>query len=253
MTVSEEEIMAYADGELDEASRARIAQAALSDLDLAERIAAQRALRDRLQAHFAPVAQEPLPAAWAESIRQHTPSAQVIDLATVRAERAARADKPASRRRAWVGGAVAACLAVALFATTQPWRRPSAPETPHAAALPIVAEDGVLVASGELGVVLDRQLASAQEGAPIRILGSFHRAGGGLCRAFAGPQASGVACHEAGQWQLQHVLPGSRAATTAYRQVSSQDGALMAIAQSMAQGAPLDAAQEQAAQKQGWR
>jgi len=246
MTVSGEEIMAYVDGELDEAARVRIAQAALADRDLADRIAAQHALRERLQAHFAPVAQEPVPAAWVESIRQGAPSAQVIDLAAVRAERAAKVERPPSRHRAWIGGAVAACVAVALFVGTQ---QPG----PSSDAQPIVARQGVLVASGDLGRALDRQLASAPEGGPIRMLGTFHRAGGGLCRVFAGPQASGVACHEGGQWQLQHVLPGSPASQAAYRQAGAPDAALMEIAQAMAEGPPLDAGQERAAQAAGWR
>jgi hypothetical protein len=250
MTVSDEEIMAYADGALDEEARARITQAALSDFDLADRIAAQRALRERLQAHFAPVAQEPIPATWVETIRQGQPSAQVIDMAAARAKRAAKTERQPSRWRAWVGGAVAACLAVALFATS---RQPSDETRSPGEAQPIVARNGVLVASGELAHALDRQLASAQEGAPIRMLGTFHRAGGDLCRAFAGPQAAGIACRAGEEWQLQHVLPGSQASSAAYRQAGSQDGTLMAIAQSMTQGAPLDATQEKTAQEKGWR
>lgn len=250
MTVTDEEIMAYADDALDEEARARIAQAALSDLDLADRIAAQRALRTRLQAHFAPVAQEPVPAAWVETIRRGPPSAQVIDMADARARRSVTPERQPGRWRVWVGGAVAACLAVALFATS---RQPSGEAGAPGETQPIVARGGALVASGDLAHALDTQLASAQEGAPIRMLGTFRRAGGDLCRAFAGPQASGVACREGQQWQLQHVLPGSTASSAQYRQAGSQDGALMAIAQAMAQGAPLDARQEKAAKEKDWR
>lgn len=244
MTITQDEIMAYVDGELEEAARDRITQAALADPALAGRIAAERALRDRLQAHFAPMADAPVPAAWVESIRAAAPGAQVIDMAAARAQRAAKIEKPPSRYRAWIGGAVAACLAVAVFVGTQ---------KPRADPQPIVARDGVLVASGTLGRALDSQLASAQDGAPIRMLGTFHRAGGDLCRVFAGPQASGVACRDGDRWQLQHVLPGSRPSSTAYRQAGSPDAELMGIAQAMAAGAPLDAAQEREAQTKGWR
>jgi sugar/nucleoside kinase (ribokinase family) len=244
MTITEEEIMAYVDGEMDEAARGRVTLAALADPELAERIAAQRALRERLQAHFAPLAAAPVPDAWVEQIRQGAPSAQVIDLAAARAQRAARNDRPPARYRAWIGGAVAAVLAIAVFAG--PWR-------PATDQQPIVARGGVLVATGALGQALDTQLAATQGEAPIRMLGTFHRAGGGLCRVFAGPQASGVACRAGDQWQLQHVLPGSAAPTTAYRQAGSGDAELMGLAQAMAEGAPLDAAQEQAAKAKGWR
>jgi hypothetical protein len=242
MTITQEEIMAYVDGELDEAARGRVTLAALADLDLADRIAAERALRERLKAHFAPVVDEPVPAAWVESIRAATPPAPVISLA---AERARRAPAPRWKAPAWVGAAMAACLAIGVFVGAQwhgGWQGP------------IVAEKGALVASGDLGRALDTQLASADGKAPIRMLGTFHREGGDLCRVFAGAQASGIACHDGGQWQLQHVLPGSAPAEQgAYRQAGSQDGDLMALAQSMAQGDPLDASQEKAAKAKGWR
>ncbi|WP_068082944.1 anti-sigma factor family protein [Novosphingobium rosa] len=248
MTVTQEEIMAYVDGELDDATRGRVTLAALADLDLADRIAAERALRERLKAHFAPVVDEPVPAAWVESIRAATPPAPVINLAAERARRAAPA--PRWRTPAWAGAAMAACLAIGVFVGSQ-W---------HGGGQgPIVVEKGALVASGDLGRALDTQLASADGGgadghAPIRMLGTFHREGGDLCRVFAGAQASGIACHDGGQWQLQHVLPGSAPAEqTAYRQAGSQDGALMALAQTMAQGDPLDATQEKAAKDKGWR
>lgn len=247
MTITQEEIMAYVDGELDEAARGRVTLAALADLDLADRIAAERALRERLKAHFAPVVEEPVPAAWVESIRAATPPAPVIHLAAERARRAAPA--PRWRTPAWAGAAMAACLAIGVFVGAQ-WHGTQG----GGAQGPIVAEKGALVASGDLGRALDTQLASADGNAPIRMLGTFHREGGDLCRVFAGAQASGIACHDGGQWQLQHVLPGSAPAEqSAYRQAGSQDGALMALAQSMAQGDPLDAAQEKAAKAKGWR
>jgi hypothetical protein len=246
-SVTEEEIMAYVDGELDEAARGRVTLAALADLDLADRIAQQRALRERLQAHFAPVTEEPVPAAWVESIRQATGGtkggAQIVSLAAVRAEKA----PPRRRWPAWApaGAAMAACLAIGVFVGAQ-WR-----EGDNSS--PFVSRSGALVASGDLRKALDTQLASAQDGAPVRMLGTFHRQGGDLCRAFAGAQASGIACREGGLWQMQHVLPGSRQAASAYRQAGSSDAELMGIAQGMSVGDPLDAAQERAAQARGWR
>ena len=58
MTITPEEIIAYVDGELEEGARNRITLAALVDIDLAERIAAERALRRQLQAHYAPLAED---------------------------------------------------------------------------------------------------------------------------------------------------------------------------------------------------
>lgn len=239
MTHSEETIMAYVDGELDPAAHDAIATAALTDGDLADRIAAQRALRERLRTHFAPVTAEPVPEAWIDTIRAGTTPATVIDLAQARAARAA--PRPVWTR-AWVGGALAASLVMGLFIGTR-----------IAPSGPIVAQGGALLASGDLAHTLDTRLASTQGESPIRILASFRRDDGTLCRAFSGAAASGIACHDGAAWRLQHVLPGTTPGAGAYRQAASPDGALMALAQTMAAGDPLDAAQERAAMAEGWR
>lgn len=243
MTITPEEIAAYVDGELDDAARGRITLAALADLDLAGRIAAHRALRDRLKAHYAPIIELPVPSEWEDNIRRSAAapvaSAQVISLAAVRAAQ----PRPVRRWSApWASAAMAACLALGVFVGMQ-WHGTG----------PVAARHGTLVASGDLGKALDTQLASAQGDAPIRMLGTFRRAGGGMCRVFAGADASGIACRDGGQWQVQHLLPGDRQAATAYRQAGSQDATLMALAQGMAVGDPLDAEQERKAKAGAWR
>lgn len=233
MTISAEEIAAYVDGELDEAARGRIMLAALADMELADRIAAQRALRETLKAHFAPVAAAPVPDAWAQMIRQEiAPSAKVVSLADARKRRFAMAP--------WMGMAVAASLALGVFVGTRLQQGP------------IVERDGALVASGDLAHALDTQLASAQGDAPVQMLGTFRRSGGDLCRVFSGAAAAGIACHSNEGWQLQHVVPGVQAQASAYRQAGSGQAKLMALAQEMAAGDPLDAAQESAARSGHW-
>ena len=249
MTITPEEIIAYVDGELEEGARNRITLAALVDIDLAERIAAERALRRQLQAHYAPLAEAPVPAAWAESIRRATagPGGEVVDLAAARVRKAAESGRAAPRwwHSPWAGAAMAASLVLGVFVGIA-WQGAGGGG-------PIVARDGALVASGDLASALDTQLASAQDGAPVRILGSFRRADNDVCRVFSGAMASGIACHAANGWQLQHVLPGSTEPGQAYRQAGSQDAALMSLAQDMAKGDPLDAGQEREARAKGWR
>ena len=248
MTITPEEIMAYVDGELDEGARARITLAALTDIALADRIAAERALRNRLQAHYAPVADAPVPSPWVDSIGRATarPEPEVINLAAVRDRKAATL--PLAQRwwtNPWSGAAIAASLVLGVFVGTQ-WQGGQD-------GVPVIARDGALVASGDLARALDTQLASAQNGAPIRIMGTFRRSGGDVCRAFLGSQASGIACHAGSGWQLQHLLPGSARGDAAYQQAGAQDAELMAIAQGMAAGDSFDADQEREAKSKGWR
>jgi hypothetical protein len=233
MTISAEEIAAYVDGELDEAARSRVMLAALADMELADRIAAQRALRETLKAHFAPVGEAPVPDAWAQMIRQEIAPAKVVNIADARKRRFGAAP--------WVGMAVAASLALGVFVGTRLQQGP------------IVERDGALVASGDLAHALDTQLASTQGDAPVQMLGTFRRSGGGLCRVFSGAAAAGIACHANDGWRLQHVVPGTQEQNSAYRQAGSGQARLMALAQEMAAGDPLDAAQESAARSGHWR
>ncbi|HEX3398609.1 MAG TPA: zf-HC2 domain-containing protein, partial [Steroidobacteraceae bacterium] len=61
MTISDEMLMAYADGELDAPTRARIEAAMKEDPEIAKRVAQHRALREAMQGAFAAVLREPVP------------------------------------------------------------------------------------------------------------------------------------------------------------------------------------------------
>lgn len=245
MTVTPEDIMAYIDGEADAKTRERVAAAAKSDPEVQNRIAREQRLRDELRAHFAAPEAE-MPPAWEAMIRAAAAPglADVVDLAQARAEREASAlpSRPSLWRSAWIGGAIAASLALGLFMGTQ--NRPDELFS---------AEGGTLVAQGRLARALDTQLASTQGGAAVRLLATFRNDKGILCRAFTGAQASGIACRSGQGWQLQHILPGSTADSAQYRQAGSQDAELMALAQQMAVGDQLDAAEEKTAKALGWR
>ncbi|HWU04398.1 MAG TPA: anti-sigma factor [Novosphingobium sp.] len=260
MSFTDEDIMAYVDGELDEATRERMERAARSDEVLAARIAAQHTLRQQLHAHFNPSLAEPVPDEWMELIRKATsgpmpsvapPAPNVASIADARERKAASQPARIARPAWWgVGMAAAASLVLGLFVGAN-W---------HAG--PVVAGNGALLASGDLAQALDTRLASAQEGSGngIRVLSTFRRAGADgagadVCRVFAGPSASGIACHAQDGWRMQHLLPGEGGNSPSgdYRQAGSAEAALMALAQDMAAGAPMDATQERAAQAQGWK
>lgn len=229
--IDEAMLIAMVDGELDEVNRRRVERAVAGDPALAERLAQHRRLRERLAGHYAPVAQEPVPDRLRSLLEE---SEAVVPMA-----------RPASPARRWggwaMGGAIAASLVLGLGVG-----RFSGGE-----AGPIGVSDGVMVAKGSLATALDSQLASAQDGAAIRIGLTFQRKGGGWCRSFDGAMA-GVACREGGGWQVQQVLPGAGRETT-YRQASSADARVMATVDALMDGAPVDAVGEKAAVAKGWR
>jgi len=249
MTISSEQLGAYVDGQSDADEAQRIEQTAANDPDLARRIAGARALRERLQSHFAPVIAEPVPDAWEAMIRAAAAAEQnsgtaVIDLAEARARRGGSVppNDHGWGRRAWAGAALAASMVLGLFLGMQ--LRDGGP---------IELRDGALTAQGSLAQALDTQLAASQGSARYQVMLTFRGTDGTICRAFAGKDASGVACRARDGWQLRHLLPGTSPATSQYRQASSDNGELMAIAQGMASGDAFDASQEGAARARGWR
>ena len=243
MIITPEEIMAYVDGESDAPARARIARAALADPDVAARIAQERALRARLVSHYATDVVEDVPPAWVEAIRAAA-GANVVPLFPPAGSPVAGGGAGSGwRSRAAIGVAIAASLILGI-AIGGAWQT-------RDMTAPVVARNGGLYAGGSLADALDTQLAAAQEDDRIRMLATFRRSDGDICRTFVGAQASGIACRDPTGWQLQHILPGRPLAHASYRRAGSE-GALMAIAQEMAVGDPFDAAQERQAKAKGW-
>lgn len=256
MTVTDEELMAFADGQLSGEDAARVETAIAADPALAKRVEAERRLRTVLRSHLDPVAEEPVPAAWTAMIaaaakqEESDKRPKVISLASVRAKKAERTARetgsPSQARpitQRWgTGIAVAASLALGLFLGTQVTFKGAVTE-----------KNGALVASGVLENGLNTRLASAGGEDSVRILTSFQREGGNYCRVFASGGMSGIACKDKAGWVLERTISGGAAQASEYRQAGSAESDLMAAAQDMAQGAPLDAEQEKAAKAKGWR
>lgn len=233
MTVSPEDIAAFADGELAPPRRADVEAAIAHDPQLAAEVERHRRLKAVLSAHFAPILDAPVPAVLRELLERER-TENIIDLATRRKVRAARPGWP--RWGGWIAvPALAASLVLMLM-------RPGG-ETSHEH-----------YASGQLASALDTQLVANQPpSAPTRMLLSFRDGAGQLCRAYSGAAGAGIACHEARGWKLRHVGAGSSAAASAYRQAGSSDARIMALAQEMASGPALDAGDEAKASRDRWR
>lgn len=77
MTFTDEELMAYADGELDDARRQQIQEAIGRDPEIAHRVNAHRTLRDSLRASFDPMLEEPVPVRLVATARSGAHAAQI--------------------------------------------------------------------------------------------------------------------------------------------------------------------------------
>lgn len=237
MSITEDILAAYADGELEGAEAARVAEAVAADPALAATVAAHRELKARLSAHYAPIAQQAVPPHLAALLsgatdKRDESGAEVISFA---AERQKRGLVPMLRRWGPIAGpALAASLVLAVL---QPWKG----GTPEGYADPALA------------AALDSQLVATQPAdARTRILISFERDGGGLCRAWRGSSGSGIACRDDTGWKIERQFALGESAGGEFRQAGS-DADLLAAAQDMAAGGALDAAGERAAKARGWK
>lgn len=237
MRVTEEMLTAYADGELDAAGKAEVEAAIAADPALGGKIAAHHALKATLSAHFSPIAQEAVPPGLAALLS--TPAqdgdagaTEVVSLAAARQKRGL----PATFRR-WAPFAGPALAASLILAIVQPWQA----GTPEG------------YAGGDLAAALDTQLAATQaDQTDTRILLSFARENGDLCRAWRGADSGGIACRDGTGWKIERQFALGTTQGTEFRQAGSETD-LLAAAQDMAAGEALDAEGERAARTRGWR
>jgi len=119
MNWTDEALMAFVDGELDAAQRADVERALAGDAVLQARVAKLQAQRRRVSAAYAPVLDEPVPDRLAAllAIAPSTPSATVVNLGEVRAERARRRSIPGWAQ--WGGMAASLVLGVLLACCSQ--------------------------------------------------------------------------------------------------------------------------------------
>ncbi len=250
MTISDETLMAFADGELDTAAAAAVEAALHDDPRLAARVAEHRALRARVQAAFTEELAELVPrrlvdtAMRAQSAAVDAPKIVPIDAARKRRER--------SWRRAPLPPlAMAASLALGIGIGFVAWHSP----------VPILGENaqGALMADGSLARALSDQLAGPGAAGGVDIGLSFLSKSGSYCRTFRIAKAlapAGLACRSGTDWRID-VLTQSAAGPgvqAAYRMAgSSLPPAVLAAIQSRIVGQPLDRAGESAARRRAWR
>ncbi len=223
MIPSDEELAAFADGELD-AQRARIVEAKIAENPaLAKQVAAHKALRNRLEQHFERKLDDDVPEHLARLVRTHAQ-------ATAPRPRIAHF---ARSTWGWMGAtALAASVALAVVLTGTP------------------SSD---LASGRLASALDNQLVATQpDDAAIRILLSFKEESGAICRVYGGSDESGIACRADDGWKIRLKGEAGTRQSTEFQMASSGDASLFQRAQEMAAGPALSASEELDARSNGW-
>jgi hypothetical protein len=245
MRFTDETLMAFADGELDEPTRRAVERAMRSDPVLAAKVKQHMALRNDVFRAFARTLEEPVP----PRLRQVVASDNVVQLDSVRAAKNRVITVP--RRWSWPEwGAIAATLVVGVLAGSIGLNSVQG-DTELAGA---VGSSGTLSARGELDRALSRQLASAAPaGANVKIGVSFVSHEGQYCRSFAMGAAAGLACRNGKEWKIPVLAENAAAAEGAYRQAgSAMPAAVLEAVDARAAGPSLDAKAEQAAAQRGW-
>ena len=244
MKFSDETLMAYADGELDPATRGAVERAIRADPTLAAKVRQHTAMRSNVFAAFAPIASEPVPPRLTSATR----SGKVIQLNTARMPR----PEPGKEERRWSWaewGGIAAALMVGVLAggagvigmQDQP-------------AL-VAGATGALQAQGELAEALSTQLAgTAAPGAPVNIGVSFEAKDGGYCRSFTMGATAGLACRNGAEWKVPLMAQAVAGTSGEYRQAGSAMPPLVLDAIDLRMtGQTLDARAEEAARERGWK
>ncbi|ATE66892.1 anti-sigma factor family protein [Rhizorhabdus dicambivorans] len=228
----EERIIAYVDGELAPLEALRFERAMDGDPALAEAVGRHRRLRETVAGHFSGVADEPLPDRLRRLLDRDE---KVIPFPPRPRMMMGRAGGYAALAATLVAGLVLGQL------------------VPRSTA-PVGERDGRLVAAGGLARALDSQLASTQiAAAPYRIGVSFRTQDGRYCRSFEGAAGAGLGCRGAEGWTLERFVAGMPARSGAYAQAGSPLSDVLAAAQDMMAGNPLDATAERQARDAGWQ
>ncbi|MDB5472065.1 MAG: hypothetical protein JWR84_3625 [Caulobacter sp.] len=226
--IPDETLIAYLDGELDEAGMAAVDAALGGDPALVDRLEAHAALANRVRAAYAPVIDEPVPAGLAGLVRP--PQSNVVKLPERR--------RPLPNYAWW--GAIAATLVVSVML----FGRELSPGDPVGAGM---------AARGDLARALTVQASNDRHG-EVAIGLTFKDQAGRYCRTFAMDQMSGLACREKEAWKVEVAARQPATARTEYRQAASAMATpVLDRVDELIAGEALDADQEKKALAAGWR
>lgn len=236
--VTDEMLVAHADGALSGEEARRVEAALAADAALAARYAALAGAGRAARAAYAGVAREPVPDRLLAAVL-------AADAAT-----AAPPPMPANAPRVSRGlAAIAATLVLglALGLLSAPLLRGGGGEQALAALPPSIVAALSAGASGE-------QVQTP--GAPVVTVISTHRSGDGtICRAIdvgGEAPASALACRAAGGWRLVALVGRTAEAGSTYRPASDLHPVLQEVLDSRGAGPALGLGEEAALRARGW-
>lgn len=252
MSILDDMLMAYADGEFDapefNVERAAVAAALAAEPTLARVVEQHRALRSRLGALHAEVLDEPVPEKLLAAIRAAPAAPRSPEVASLEQ---ARAGKSAARRtmRPWY--ALAASLVAGVIAVYVAYTLPSGP---------LSVSDGQLIARGSLDQALSHQLTSEQsQTAAVRIGLSFRGRSDRYCRTFILQQRErlgGLACRRGENWRIETLaqINAGAGGDSGFRQAGSDmPAAVSAAVQEQIAGDALSPDGEIRARQNRWQ
>jgi hypothetical protein len=265
MLIDDTVLLAYLDGQLDDAQYAPVEDALADSATLRERLQALVDSGERVQRAFDAKLQEAVPTHLVEAIMQ-------APLNLVPPERAAA---PAPTRRPWQrvasawghwwptpaqGGWGRAAFASVAVLGLGVWLGQALQNDAHPGA---VLAQGRAVSDPALASVLElapsgRRLATPQ--GHVEVLATFERPDGALCREFERQQGAqvdaGIACRGAAAeimpWQVAMVASDTRSGTGYQTASDAQHQAVNRFVDEQLPGAPLDAAAERALIARAW-
>ncbi len=251
MNISEETLMAFADGELDEQGRFEVELAMRHDWKVAEKVRSHMALRSTVFKAYASTLKEAVPQRLQVAASK---SAKVVQLDSVRQLRTPPPPvaAPPKRRISWPEwGALAATLVLGVLVGGAGIRS-LGPAEQFAA---VDGRSGALAAHGKLAQALSQQLSSdtaARSGVLVGV--SFLDQDGNYCRSFKLSKTAGLACQSGGEWRIPVMSDTAAGAATPYRQAgAAMPQAVLEAIDARISGKTLDAAAEKAAMQRGWK
>lgn len=229
---TEDDMMAYVDGELSPSKRDAFEARLARDPRLRQAVEKERLLRRRFAETYDSALTEELPPRLERLLDRPRP--RILPF---------RRRNPGPARWRWQQlTALAASLALAVFVAHDLVGTGGSSE-----------DEAAFRIAGETAEALDVQLASTQAPTdPVQIGVSFVGPVGRPCRTFEVSEGAGLACRSGGEWQLRLFVPGAGSPGSEYQRAGSASAEVMREVQEMIAGEPMDARQERQARDADW-